>query len=487
MKKSFAMLLAAIMLLLTACWQSPISDSPSTPFPPSYSGSTPASPSGPEQVSTPIPTETDDPKQSVQPSDTQMPEPFEPTATVGEMVLVDEGDVKITATGIKYTAYQVKVSLTIENNTEQNLSFYAGTLGYNCNSVNGYMVEDGYLNATVAAGKKTNETVSFDVDELMLLGITDIADIELGFSIRDDHYNDYLVTGPRQLKTSLADRYDYASDTYRRAITNGGLAGLIGFTVVCDSEEAAFDQRGVRVMSQTLVENSSGEPVLLIETENTSNDMVYVSVGNIALNGLGLKSGTWSTDWVGAGKRRVLSLPLSRMMEESYRDAFGLNEISSVSYSFEIKDMDRDTLVVPPTMTFAVLGRNASYDSSGEELYKGNGVRIVFKGLAPDSFEYSDDIHVLLLVENGSSGSLTFDVDYDSVSVNGYMTRFLNYSKKLSPDGAAVLDVELQGYSLEENGITGLEDITEVELTVEIRNDSYRTVAKPVVRVTLGE
>ena len=44
-----------------------------------------------------------------------------------------------------------------------------------------------------------------------------------------------------------------------------------------------------------------------------------------------------------------------------------------------------------------------------------------------------------------------------------------------------MLDVALMGSSLEGNGISGLEDINEVELTVEARNDNYKTVAKTVV------
>lgn len=474
MKKSFTVLLTAIMLLLSACGQA---TGPDSSF----------SPSEPEQVSTPAPTKSDAPGQSAPTENLDPSEQFDPSATIEETVLVDESDVKITATGIKYAAYEVKLSLTIENNTSQDLSFYAGTLGYSCNSVNGYMVDDGYLNADVAPGKKTNETVSFDVDELTMLGITDIADIEIGFSISGDHFNDYLVTGPRQLKTSLANSYDYTADTYRWAITDNAVARQLGLTVLCDSEEVPFDKKGVRVVSQTLAENSSGEPILLIEAENTSDDTVYISVGDVALNGLSVENGTWSTDWVGTGKRRVISIPLSSLLDESYREIFGISEIDSVSYSFEIEDLDHDTLVVPPTITFSVPGSDASYDASGEELYQENGVRVIFKGLVPDSFEYSDDIHVLLLIENETSQNLTFDVAYDSVSVNSYMTNFLNYSRQTVPGGSAILDVELQGYSLEENGIAGLEDISEVEFTVEIKNDNYKTVAEPVVTVNVAQ
>ena len=385
------------------------------------------------------------------------------------------------SSGFSLLVQLLKLSLAIENNSEQDLSFYSGTLGYSCNSINGYMVDDGYMNADIAAGKKANETVSFSVDELTLLGFSDIADIELGFSITDSKYNDYLQTGPRQLKTSLADSYDYEADTYRQVLASNMPA--LGFTLDCNSEEMAFDQKGICVVSQALVTNSSGEQTLLAEVENTSSNMVYVSVGNVSMNGLGVQSGTWSTDWVSAGKRGIITMNLSSMLDESYRASFGLADIGQITYTLELKDSDRDTLVIPQTLTLAVPGGNTAYDASGEELYQEDGIRIVSKskGLAPDSFELSDDIHLLLLVENDTNQTLTFDVDYDSVSVNGYMTDFICYSRTVTPGGSGVLDVELMGSSLEKNGIARLEDITEVELTVEAKNDNYKTIAKPVI------
>lgn len=245
MKKSLLMALAALVLLLSACGPEPSAEN---------------TPSAPPVEQTEAPAETGEPIPSDTPVESSAPAAaFDPSATIEETVLVDESDVKITVTGIKYTAYAVKLDLTIENNSSQNLSFYAGTLGYSCNSVNGYMVDDGYLNANVGPGKKSNETVSFNVDELTLLGFSDIADIELGFNITDDNYKDYLKTGPRQLKTSLADSYDYTADTYRQAITDSGVAKQVGFVVAHHSEDAPFDQKGIRVVSQTLVSNSSGE------------------------------------------------------------------------------------------------------------------------------------------------------------------------------------------------------------------------------------
>lgn len=194
MKKTLAMLLAILMLLSACGTADPAETSPSAP--PSEMSSTPVEtpPSVPssEVSSTPVeaspsapsPESPSPPEETRKPSSSEPAPSFDPTATMEETVLVDESNVKITATALKYTAYDVKLSLTIENNSDQDLSFYAGTLGYSCNSINGWMVDDGYLNADVPAGKKANESVEFDIDELVLLGITDIADLELGFDSR---------------------------------------------------------------------------------------------------------------------------------------------------------------------------------------------------------------------------------------------------------------------------------------------------------------
>jgi len=467
MKRILAILLAVLTLFtLSACGKESVENTPSP---------------APEQTVAPEPEQTAESSPGGGTSD-----PFDPSAAMEETVLVDESDVKVTATGLKYTANSLKINLAIENNSGKNLSFRCGTIGYSCNSVNGYMTDEGYLNASVAAGKKINETVSFSSDELSLMGFTDIADIELGFNIIDDQYDDYLQTGPRQLKTSIADSYNYSTDTYRESITDSSKAKEFGFTVNHDSEELVYDQKGVRVLSQTLVTNSSGEQALFVEVENTSTEMVYVAVGDVSVNGLGIQSGIWFTNWISAGKRRVIPLELYSMLGKAHQEAFGIDEIGSVTYSLTVEDIDFDALVNPQQIAFSTPD-GGSYDSSGEELYQGDGIRVVSKGLAPDSFDLSDDIHVLLLVENNGSEALNFDVGYDTVSVNGYMTGFICYGKRVEAGGSAVLDVELTGYSLEDNGITGLEDITEAELTLEVKTDNYKTVAEPVVTIAVSQ
>lgn len=136
MKKRLTMLLATLMLLLPACGQGAAEGS--APLPPRASNP-PAQTNGPTQT------------------DGELAPAFDPTATLEETVLVDEDNVKITATGLKYTAYEVKVSLTIENNTDKSLSFRSGTMGYSCNSVNGYMVDAGISTPTWRRARKATK------------------------------------------------------------------------------------------------------------------------------------------------------------------------------------------------------------------------------------------------------------------------------------------------------------------------------------------
>ena len=93
---------------------------------------------------------------------------FSRKATIEETVLVDENNVKITATELTYGNYAFELALVIENNSDKDLSFIANSVGYSCNSVNGYMISDGYLNCDVAAGKKANDRIMIDYDTCLL-------------------------------------------------------------------------------------------------------------------------------------------------------------------------------------------------------------------------------------------------------------------------------------------------------------------------------
>lgn len=404
---------------------------------------------------------------------------FSLQTSIDPVTLVDEKGIVITADELSYTSYSAELALTIENNSSEDLSFRCGTLGYSCNSVNGYMMADGYLNVDVSAGKKSAETISFGATELMILGLTDIADIEIGFDISDGNRNTYLQTGPLHINTSLADTYDYSADPYQEGIANNIIPSIFDFSVLYHSTEELYNQNDIRILSETLVKTAEDEFALLLEVENNSDNPVYTSISNIGINGLEICSPTWTSDSLNSRCRRVIMLSLNSMMEAAFWDALGITDIETVQFSFSVADQSDNSLIAESVCQLKISENAAGFDRSGDTLYNDNGIQIISKCLVEDSSDYSGNVHLLLLLENSTTGTMNVDVAYNSVSVNGYMTDFLCYSSDVSSGSWAILDMELRESSLEEASVTSISDIKEIEMTFEVVDDSYNSIDTP--------
>lgn len=414
-----------------------------------------------------------------QPSDERL-SIFNKNASLDETIMVDEGGVKITAAGLKYTDYSVELELTIENNSGKDLSFVSGSMGYNCNAINGYMVKDGYLNCDVADGKKANDSISFSYDGLMLYGIHEIADIEIGFDMSDGEYN-HTYSGPRQLKTSAFDTHDYDKNYYQETITSRAAMNTYGYDISCFSQDSLYDENGVKVLSSGVMVNRDGETALLLELENTTSSMVYVATSNIAINGLVADSSTWSNDAISPGKYSIAAIELSSVLDSEYWSVYGIEEVGSVSLSLSQYNPDGNKIADETAIEVVVPGAKAAYDASGQEVYNSGGLRIAAKTVLED--EYGSDMCVLLLAENHSGKTLSINDVYDSLSVNGFMTEYTYYNKELADGDCAVLELELWESSLEENKIASVSNIKEVEMKFEIK-EGYHTVDEPVIKIT---
>lgn len=348
---------------------------------------------------------------------------FSKTATIEETVMIDENGVKITATGLKYTNYSVEVELNIENNSDKNLSFISGSAGYSCNSVNGYMTNDGYLNCEVAAGKKANDSISFSYDGLTLYGITDISDIEIGFYTSDDDYN-HTYYAPRQIKTSIFELHDYSKNCYQETISSAATMNTYNYDITYFSTDSLYNENSVQLLSSGIMVNRDGETALLVEFENTNDNMINMSISDIAINGLIVSSSTWSSDAINAGKRCIIDIDLSSALDSEYWDIYGINEVGSVSFSLKQLNADGDEITEEIPIEIAIPNTTAEYDATGKDVYNNNGLRIVAKTVIEDSSEYSSDMYILLLAENIGENTLSIDDVYDSLSVNGYMTDY---------------------------------------------------------------
>lgn len=404
---------------------------------------------------------------------------FNVDATLEETVMVDEGGVKITATGLTYTDYSVDLDLTIENNSGKTLSFVSGSLGYSCNSINGYMVNDGYLNCDVSDGKKANDSISFNYDTLMLYGIDEIADMEIGFSMTDEEYNT-TYSGPRQLKTLAYDTHNYSADYYQETITSHAAMSTYGYEMTCFSNDALYDENGVKLLSSGIMKNGDGETALLLELENTTDSMVYLSASDIRINGLVVNSSIWSSDAVNSGKRCIVEVLLSSVFDPAYWSVYGITDIGSVSLSLGQRNEDGLEIAAEIPVEIVIPGVSAEFDTTGTEVYSDSGLRIITKGVLEDPSDYGANLYVLLLAENNSGKTLAIDDVYASLSVNGYMTEYSYYSQELEYGGAAALVIQLWEPSLEENQISSPSDIQEIEIGFEIK-EGYTAIDEPTI------
>ena len=413
--------------------------------------------------------------------DVKVPE-FEKTATIEETVMVDEDNVKITATSLEYSGYSADLNITIENNSDKNLKFISGSLGYSCNEINGYMFSGGYLNEEVEAGKKCNASISFSTDELLAYGITELADIKVGIQISDDDYN-RTYSGPRQVKTSAADGYDYSKDTYFEGVENGTLAALGQATVDYYSDAELYSQNGVRIISEALLTNSDGDKSLFVEVVNDSESSVEGVIGNLVVNDIMVSYGSYTVGTINPGAKSVLSVDLSSTMDEACFELLKISDLGKISFKFSQKDDMYNDIAAPGVIEVAVSDKTVSPDTTGEEVYNEGGIKIISKGAVKDAYESSDDVHLVFLVENGTSTDIDISDSWDSFSVNGYMIDYSASGTCAYAGKWAVIDVQIWGSTLEENNISGVDDITSAEITFELEDADGNDIAEPKVSV----
>lgn len=167
------------------------------------------------------------------------------------------------------------------------------------------------------------------------------------------------------------------------------------------------------------------------------------------------------------------------LIEDQYREALGITEIVSFSFDVVLKNMDFDVIDEGERVNVNVSDSSAPFDKTGIEAYNNDGMCLVFKGFIEDPSEYRDDIHALFIVENSAGKERYVNVDYDSLSINGFMTDFTCYSRTLLDGEFAILDIEIT----DELDIDDFSDITELEFKLEIRDEDYIQVSEPTVTV----
>lgn len=180
--------------------------------------------------------------------------------TIEEQVLVDDHDIKITAT--KYETHDIlsdDISLLIENNGTEDVAVTCDAL-----IVNGYMMND-FFSSTVAAGKKANETIDISSGQLKSAGIDNVGQIEVYFRFYDpDSYDDIFKTDCITIKTSNYDQMDITAN---------------------DDGQELYNSNGVRIVGKFLNEDTIWGTAVVLYIENNNDFNVCVQCEDMSING----------------------------------------------------------------------------------------------------------------------------------------------------------------------------------------------------------
>lgn len=226
-----------------------------------------------------------------------------------EQVLIDKDGLKVTATGLSQDIiFGTGLKLLIENDTDKDLG-----IGCDALIVNDYMITD-LFSATVAAGKKSNETMHLLSNELEAAGIDNIGQIEIYFHTFDSSSYQKIDTFDKvTVQTSEFANMD---------------------TKAMDDGKELYNQDGVRIVGKYVDENSFWGAAILLYLENKTGKDIGISCDDMSVNGFMMTPLFSATVYDGKMSVDEITL-LSSEMEEN-----NITSIDEVELKFRIYDAE---------------------------------------------------------------------------------------------------------------------------------------------------
>ena len=240
------------------------------------------------------------------------------------------------------------------------------------------------------------------------------------------------------------------------------------------SADTVYEKNGIGIASQTVMEKKDGESILLLEVVNTTDGMIGVSTTNIDINDLRVCDSTWSYDSINPGKTAIVDVALCSVLEQEYWEVYGISGADHIALRAVFKDSDGNEAADHADLSIDISGTDASFSREGTEIYNGNGIRIVSKGVYADPSEYSDDLHILLFAENTSGQTLSLQDVYGSLSINDYMAAYSFCTTTMEDGSCAMIDITLWGYGLEDINISEPFEVQNVGFSLSVRDQNYK-------------
>lgn len=409
---------------------------------------------------------------------------FDTSGKIEKTVLYDENNIKITANELTYSSYRAVLSLLVENNGERDITVNSGSIGFSCSAINGYMVSDGHMNCELAAKKKANETVTFDYENMQLVGINGIGELKFGFYIEYGGEYKPMYQGYKELRTSQFDKYKDTKPSLETLANNNDLLKKYEVTKERFDKNIDYDQNGVKI-SSVLYAKKGEEQRLFIEYDNTSGNDVYMNLRDVSIDNLSVSSGSYSSVRIIKGCKGLETINMENLVGDNMKNIIDVEKAGAISFDVGQYKFDTETELAEKKRVSIKLSDNSATNlNEGNVIYNKNGIKIIPRGVVNDEWESIDDLHLLFLIENNYSKQIRVDVKSNSLSVNGYMTDEITWGESIPKGNSGILDVEMQSSSLEKNKISKTSDVKNVELVLEIEDEDYNDVDSVTLNVT---
>lgn len=286
-------------------------------------------------------------------------EPFNTSGTIEETVLVDEQGIKITATSLDYESSAAVIHLNIENNSAMTIEVFSNDY----KSVNGYMTTSGFLwTEDIDPQSSLEDEVRLSYSELEIFGIREIADVTMELTVEDEEEYDYIYSGIVSLETSLKEDHDYTKDYYPTAINNSTIQSEYDYSILDFSDEKIFDKSDVSIISTAIMKNKDDQTTIFLETSNDSGSNVGIKIEDVYLNDILVCEGSYSYNSILAGKKEILDLSLSDLLEYTEEDVSDIGKIKSAKFTVLLVDDTTGSTLYSEEITLDLPNLTVNYD-----------------------------------------------------------------------------------------------------------------------------
>lgn len=245
-----------------------------------------------------------------------------PSESIKEQVLFEQNDVKVTATEyVVDSIWGEGIKMLIENNSTKDI-----TLSCNALIVNDYMISDLFVE-TVAAGKKTYETMYLYNNQLERIGIDNVGKIEVYFHLYDDDtYETIADINGVTIKTSEFDKMDVNTN---------------------DLGVELYNAEGIRIVGKYADEDSFWGKAIILYIENNSGKNCTIHCDDLSINGFMVTPYFYCT--VYNGKKAVDDITIM----QSELDENNIKSVDEVELKFRITDEDYINSIETDAITFS--------------------------------------------------------------------------------------------------------------------------------------